>query len=88
MDGVYIVLMRDTDNVFNIKISIDRALAFADKVGFVSFVAVQWKCVFFWINCHCADAEFVAGTENADSDFAAVGNQYRLNFLHSIPSFG
>ena len=41
MDGVYIVLMRDTDNVFNIKVSIDRTLAFADKVGFVSFVAVQ-----------------------------------------------
>ena len=31
MDGVYIVLMRDTDNIFNIKISIDRALAFATR---------------------------------------------------------
>ena len=41
MDSVDVVLAGDAHNVFDIKISVDRALALADKISFVGTVAVQ-----------------------------------------------
>ena len=41
VDSVNIVLMRNADNVLNIKVSVNRPLALADEVSFVSLVAVQ-----------------------------------------------
>ena len=87
MDGIHIMFLADTDNIFNIQIGINRFIPFPDQVCFISPVAVQGQNIFFGINGYCADSQFAAGAEYADGDFASVGHQDLTNMSHTILSF-
>ena len=87
MDGIHIMLLADTDNVFNVQISINRLVPFPYQVRFISPVSMQGQNIFLGINGHSTDSQFAAGTEYADGDFASVGNQDLTNMSHTILSF-
>jgi len=48
---------------------------------------VQGQNIFIRVNCHSPDAQFVTGAEDPDGDFAAVGNKYGTDFVHTHFSF-
>ena len=56
MDGIYVVLLGYAQNVFDIKISVGRAFAFADHVGLVGFVAMQGQGVLLGIYSNSTDS--------------------------------
>ena len=56
MDGINIVLASNAQNVFDIQISIGRALALAYLISLVSLVTVQGKGIFFGIYSNGANA--------------------------------
>ena len=74
MDGVYIVLVGNTHNIFNIQIGFHRALAPAYQIRFIGFVAMQGQRVFFGKNRNGANAQLIAGAEDANRNLAPVGN--------------
>ena len=49
MDGIYVMLLGYAQDTFDIKISVGRAFAFADHVGFVGLVAMQGQGVLLGI---------------------------------------
>lgn len=58
MDSIYIVFLADADDIFNIQVSIDRLIASAYQVCFISAVSVQGQNIFLGINGYRADAKF------------------------------
>ena len=86
MDGVYIMLMGDAHNIFNIQISLYRAFAPAYQVRFIGFVAMQGQSIFLGKNRNGTNTQLVTGAEHADGDLAPVGNQNRIDLSHSESS--
>ena len=86
MDGVYIMFMGDAHNIFNIQISLYRALAPAYQVCFIGFVAMQGQSIFLGKNRNSTNTQLVTGAEHADGDLAPVGNQNRIDLSHSESS--
>ena len=62
------------DHRRNIQIAA-RALGRADADGFVGKTRVQAVAVGFRVHRHRADAQILAGADDAQGDFAAVGDQ-------------
>ena len=84
MNGIDVMLLTDTDDIFDVKVCVDRLIPFTDQIGFVRTVSVQGQDIFFRIDSHGADAHFTAGSEYADRDLAAVGYQYFMDSSHEI----
>ncbi len=79
MDGVDALLTGEIDDAVHVEVGLHRPFAFADEVGFVGFETVQREAVFLRINGDRAQAKFVGGAKNADSDFATVQSK---QFFH------
>ena len=56
----------------DVKIGLDRPLAFADQVRLVRLESMQAKPIFVRIHGDRADSQFVGGAQDADRDFAAI----------------
>jgi len=82
MDGVGAGFKGDADGFTHIQIGFDRSLAGADQIAFIGLEAVQRKAVLARIDVHRADPQFIGRAHNADSDFASVGDQQFMDFLH------
>jgi hypothetical protein len=78
MDGIAFGATRYTNNFFNIEIAF-AGCGWAYGVGFVGQPDVQGFAVYLAENSGGADTEFATSPEDADGDFAAVGNQDFLN---------
>ena len=74
MDGIDLMLASHTQDIFNIKVSIRRAFALANLISLVGLITMQGKGIFFRIYSNGANAQLIAGTENADSYFATICN--------------
>ena len=59
----------------NVQIRADRPLAFADQIGLVRLEAMHREPVFLGVNGHRAQAQFRGRAEDADGDFAAIGDE-------------
>ena len=75
MDRVHLRLTRDAEDVVDLEVGLDRALALADQIGLVGLEAVQREAVLLGVDRDGADAELVGGAQHADGDFAAVGDE-------------
>ena len=60
----------------------DRLARLADQVGLVGLEAVQGVAVFVRVDRDRADAQFVGAAEDADGDFAAVGDEQSADRFH------
>ena len=87
MDGIYILLKCKLDDLINSQISIDRALSFSYKVGFVCFSSVKRQPVLVGINSHCLKSKFATSSESSDGNLASVGRHYlfKLSNSHNAP---
>ncbi len=74
MDGVGIGDFGGADHGRNIEIAA-RAFSGADADGFVGKAGVQAMAVGFRVYRYGADAEILAGANDADGDLAPVGDQ-------------
>ena len=79
MDRVDAFFLGDADDAVDVEIGGDRALALPDQIGLVRLEAVDAEPVFLRVNGDGAQAEFGAGAEDADGDFAAVGGHQLLD---------
>jgi hypothetical protein len=73
MDSVAAGAACDVDELVDAEITFAGGRG-ADGVGFVGQANVEGGAVGFTKDGGGADAEFAAGTENADGDFAAIGD--------------
>ena len=78
MDGVDARFLGHRDDALDVEIRGDRALALADEIGLVRLEAMDAEAVLLGVNGDGAQAQFGAGAENADGDFAAVGRHQFL----------
>ena len=89
VDGIDAVVLGQLDDGGDIEIRLQRALVFSDEIGLVRFDAEEGIGVFGGIHGDGAQAEVVAGAEDADGDLTAVGSHdsSELNSLHSFISY-
>ena len=66
----------------------DRLARLADQVRLVRLEAVQGVAVFVRIDRDRANAQLMRGAENADGDFAAIGDQQLGDLRHDRPEDG
>ena len=74
MDGVHIGNFRGADDAVDAQIAF-AAGCLADANGFISHLHMHGIGIDFRIDRHRADIHFLAGTNDADGDFAAIGHQ-------------
>ena len=75
MNRIATGLAGDLDHFTDGKVGLDRTQAFADAVTFVGLETVKGKLVFVGIDGDGAQAQFVGGSENPNSNFAPVGDE-------------
>ena len=68
-------LARHADDVLDVEVGLDGALALPDQVALVGLHPVQRKAIFLRVDRHRPDAHFMGGAHHADTDFAAVGDE-------------
>ncbi len=81
MDHVDAFFEGEGDDAFDVEVGGDGAFSLADQVGFVGFEAVDGVAVLVGVDGDGAEAEFVRGTEDANGDFTAVGDEDLLHFF-------
>ena len=79
MDRVATGLARDPQHLVDVEIGLHRLAALADQIAFVGLEAVQGEAVLVRVDRDRADAHLGGGTEHADRDLAAVGDQQLAN---------
>ena len=82
MNSIYIMLLSYADNIFNIEIGFYRTFTGANQIRFVRTVSVKGQNILFRINSYGTNAQFLTGSEYADSDFSSVCNEYLVNLFH------
>ena len=75
MDIVDASFFCDVDDAWDVEVGGDRAFARVDEVSFVGFEAMDAEAIFLGVDCYSAQAELGSGTEDANSDFSAVGDK-------------
>ncbi len=75
-------LFRQGDEGWDVEIGADRLAGLADQVGLVRLQPMQGEPVFVGIDADGADAQLVAGPEDPDSNFTAIGDQKSRNAPH------
>jgi hypothetical protein len=75
MDRVDTRLARHAQDVRDVQVGVDGALALADQVGFVGLGAMQAEAVLLRIDRDRRDVELVGGAHHAHRDLAAIGDQ-------------
>ena len=81
MDRIGARLARDPQDVRNIEVGLDGALALADQIGLIGLGAMQAEAVFLRIDRDRLDVELVGRAHDADGDLAAIGDQQPPNPL-------
>ena len=74
MDGVHALVQRGGEELFHVQVGLARR-GRADQHGFFGVAHVQRVRVRFGVDRHGADAEFLAGADDPDGDFAAVDDE-------------
>jgi hypothetical protein len=74
MDGIDITDFSGTDQTINFEVAL-VAWSRADTNGFVSQLNVEGIVIGFGIDRQGPDPQFFAGADDAEGDFAAVGDQ-------------
>ena len=82
MDRVCLRFDRDADDVRNIEISLDGALALAHQVSLVRLRAVEREPVFLRVDGYRANAQLRRGAHDADGDLATVGDEQAVDLAH------
>ena len=82
MDRLYLVQLRDTQDLFDIEVGLQRIAVLSDLIRFVGFETVERVTVFVREYRDGANAEFGGCTQYTNSDFAAVGDQQFLDTVH------
>ena len=77
VDGVHIGDFGGADDPVNPQIAL-RGGRFADADGFIRHLHVHGIGIRLRIDRHGADVQFLAGPDDADGDFAAIGDQNLL----------
>ena len=75
MNRVHALFLRQRDDAVNVEIRGDRALALADEVGLVRLEAMEAEPILLRVDRHRAKPEFRRRAEDADGDFAAIGDE-------------
>src|SRR5206468_1597808 len=75
MNGVNIMLLRERDDAGDVEVSADRLAGLADQIRLVGLEAVQREAVFMGVDRDRADAQLMSRAEDANGDFAAIGDQ-------------
>ena len=70
------------DDAIDIEIGANRFAGFAEQVGFVGFEAMKGEAIFVGVDRDGANAEFMRGAEDANGDFAAVGDEEFFDGWH------
>ncbi len=81
MDGVHVGDFRRADDAVDAQVAL-AAGRFADADGFVGQLDVHGVGIRLGINGHRADVQFLAGADDADGDFSAIG--YQNFFKHAV----
>ena len=71
-----------SNDILDIKIGLNGRFALTDEVAFISLKSVQREAILGRINADRPNAQLACGTEDANCDLAAIGNEYRLDRLH------
>ena len=79
MDGVDFVTHGHVDDAGDVEVRAQGLAGRADAVGLVGLEAVQSEAVFVSVNRDGANAQLMRGAEDANGDFAAVGNHQLFN---------
>ena len=58
-----------------VEVGTDGAFGGVELVGFVSFEAMSGEAIFLGVDCDGAEPKFSGGAEDADGDFATVGDE-------------
>ena len=74
MDRIHVGYFRRADDAVNPQVTV-AARPRADADGFIGHLHVHGINVHFGINRHRADVHFLAGANDADRNFPAVGNE-------------
>ena len=80
MDGVDVGNLGRTDHRGNVEVALGE-LGRTDADGLVGEADVEGVAVGFAVDCDRTDAEFLAGTNDAESDFSAIGDEDFLEHL-------
>ncbi len=75
MNRVDLPFLGQRDQHGNIQVRLDRLAGVADQIGFIRLQPVQSEAVFVGINADGPDAQLMAGPEDSDGNFAAIGNE-------------
>ena len=72
MDRFNLPAFGQRNDLINGKVGAQRASSLSNEIGLVRLGAEKSHGIFFGVNGKCADAQVVAGAENADRDLTAV----------------
>jgi hypothetical protein len=83
VDRIHVRNFGGANEAVNLEIALGCG-GFADADGFVGYLHVHGVDVGFGVDGDGADVQFLAGANDADSDFAAVGYEYFLEHALSV----
>jgi hypothetical protein len=75
MNEINLPLFGQRYQAWDVKVSADRSLAFADQVGFIRLESMDAEAIFLGVNRHSPQSQLRRRPENADGDFIAIGSQ-------------
>ena len=75
VDAIHAVGLGERDDAVDVEVGADRLAGLAHQIGLVGLEAVQGEPILVGVDRDGADAEFVRRPENADRDFAAIGDE-------------
>src|SRR5713101_5307465 len=81
MDSVNACLARDSQDVLDVEVRLDRALVAPDKIGLVRLGSMQRESVLLRIDGDCPDPELARRPHHTNGDLATIGNQETTNPL-------
>ena len=84
VDGVHPIFPGQRDDSLDVEIGPDRLLRFADQIRFIGLEAVKRVSVLVRIDRHRANAQFMGRAEDANRDFATIGDQELLDLFHEV----
>ena len=82
MNGVDMILPRDADDVGDVQVGGDGFPAGTDPIRLIGLEAVEGEAVLVGEDGDGANAHLSGGPQDADGDFAAVGDEEAADFFH------
>ena len=76
------ILTGDTDDVGDVQVGGDGFLAGPDPIGLIGLEAMEGEAVLVGEDGDGADAHLSGGPQDADGDFAAVGDEEAADLFH------